>query len=35
VLLNGGGGFVSDSLGRFAREVMPHFADDSKIRVVG
>ena len=37
VLLNGGGlvGHTHDSLGRFAREVMPAFADDSRMRVVG
>src|SRR5581483_5571189 len=35
VLLNGGGGVVSDSLSRFAREVMPAFADERKRKVVG
>jgi alkanesulfonate monooxygenase SsuD/methylene tetrahydromethanopterin reductase-like flavin-dependent oxidoreductase (luciferase family) len=35
VLLNGGGGLAHDSLSRFAREVMPAFADESKMRVVG
>ncbi len=35
ILLNGGGGVVSDSLGRFAREVMPAFADGPRMRVVG
>ena len=35
VLLNSGGGFASDSLTRFAREVMPAFADGRKMRVVG
>jgi alkanesulfonate monooxygenase SsuD/methylene tetrahydromethanopterin reductase-like flavin-dependent oxidoreductase (luciferase family) len=35
VLLNGGGGLVHDSLGRFARELMPHFADGARMRVVG
>jgi alkanesulfonate monooxygenase SsuD/methylene tetrahydromethanopterin reductase-like flavin-dependent oxidoreductase (luciferase family) len=35
VLLNSGGGFASDSLARFAREVMPAFADSRKMRVVG
>jgi alkanesulfonate monooxygenase SsuD/methylene tetrahydromethanopterin reductase-like flavin-dependent oxidoreductase (luciferase family) len=34
VLLNGGGP-AQDSLRRFARELMPDFADGSKIRVVG
>src|ERR1700733_13783478 len=34
VLLNGGGGLAHDSLARFAREVMPHFADGAKMRVV-
>ncbi len=35
VLLNGGGGLVHDSLGRFARELMPHFADGARMRGVG
>jgi alkanesulfonate monooxygenase SsuD/methylene tetrahydromethanopterin reductase-like flavin-dependent oxidoreductase (luciferase family) len=37
VLLNGGGlvGHAQDSLGRFAREVMPTFADGARVRVVG
>src|SRR5580704_7810438 len=35
VLLNGGGGLAHDSLHRFARELMPAFADGSRIRVVG
>jgi alkanesulfonate monooxygenase SsuD/methylene tetrahydromethanopterin reductase-like flavin-dependent oxidoreductase (luciferase family) len=35
VLLNGGGGLAHDSLARFAREVMPAFADEPKMRVVG
>jgi alkanesulfonate monooxygenase SsuD/methylene tetrahydromethanopterin reductase-like flavin-dependent oxidoreductase (luciferase family) len=35
VLLNGGGGLVHDSLGRFARELMPHFADAARMRGVG
>jgi alkanesulfonate monooxygenase SsuD/methylene tetrahydromethanopterin reductase-like flavin-dependent oxidoreductase (luciferase family) len=37
VLLNGGGlvGHGNESLRRFAREVMPAFADDAKVRVVG
>jgi alkanesulfonate monooxygenase SsuD/methylene tetrahydromethanopterin reductase-like flavin-dependent oxidoreductase (luciferase family) len=35
VLLNAGGGFAGDSLTRFAREVMPAFADRRKMRVVG
>jgi alkanesulfonate monooxygenase SsuD/methylene tetrahydromethanopterin reductase-like flavin-dependent oxidoreductase (luciferase family) len=35
VLLNSGGGFAGDSLTRFAREVMPAFADSAKMRVVG
>jgi alkanesulfonate monooxygenase SsuD/methylene tetrahydromethanopterin reductase-like flavin-dependent oxidoreductase (luciferase family) len=37
VLLNGGGlvGHASESLRRFAREVMPAFADGSRMRVVG
>jgi alkanesulfonate monooxygenase SsuD/methylene tetrahydromethanopterin reductase-like flavin-dependent oxidoreductase (luciferase family) len=37
VLLNGGGliGHASDSLRRFAREVMPQFADSAKMRSVG
>jgi alkanesulfonate monooxygenase SsuD/methylene tetrahydromethanopterin reductase-like flavin-dependent oxidoreductase (luciferase family) len=35
ILLNGGGGFVSDSLSRFAREVMPAFVDEPKMKVVG
>jgi alkanesulfonate monooxygenase SsuD/methylene tetrahydromethanopterin reductase-like flavin-dependent oxidoreductase (luciferase family) len=35
VLLNAGGGFAGDSLTRFAREVMPAFADSRKMRVVG
>jgi len=35
VLLNGGGGHSHDSLARFAHEVMPAFAGDAKIRVVG
>jgi alkanesulfonate monooxygenase SsuD/methylene tetrahydromethanopterin reductase-like flavin-dependent oxidoreductase (luciferase family) len=37
VLLNGGGliGHASDSLRRFAREVMPHFADSAKMRSAG
>jgi alkanesulfonate monooxygenase SsuD/methylene tetrahydromethanopterin reductase-like flavin-dependent oxidoreductase (luciferase family) len=34
VLLNGGGP-AHDSLRRFAREVMPAFAGDSRMRVVG
>jgi alkanesulfonate monooxygenase SsuD/methylene tetrahydromethanopterin reductase-like flavin-dependent oxidoreductase (luciferase family) len=34
VLLNGGGP-AQDSLRRFAREVIPGFADDSRMRVVG
>jgi len=35
VLLNGGGGLVHDSLGRFAKELMPHFADGARMRGVG
>jgi alkanesulfonate monooxygenase SsuD/methylene tetrahydromethanopterin reductase-like flavin-dependent oxidoreductase (luciferase family) len=37
VLLNGGGlvGHASESLRRFARELMPAFADGSRMRVVG
>jgi alkanesulfonate monooxygenase SsuD/methylene tetrahydromethanopterin reductase-like flavin-dependent oxidoreductase (luciferase family) len=37
VLLNGGGlvGHASESLRRFSREVMPAFADGSRMRVVG
>ncbi len=35
ILLNGGGGLVHDSLLRFARELMPAFADEPKVRVVG
>jgi len=37
VLLNGGGliGHANDSLRRFAREVMPAFADGSRMRDVG
>ena len=36
VLLNGGGGGLAhDSLARFAREVMPAFAGERKMRVVG
>ncbi len=35
VLLNGGGGLAHDSLARFAREVMPAFADGPRMRVVG
>jgi alkanesulfonate monooxygenase SsuD/methylene tetrahydromethanopterin reductase-like flavin-dependent oxidoreductase (luciferase family) len=35
VLLNGGGGLAHDSLARFARELMPAFADERKMRVVG
>ena len=37
VLLNGGGliGHASDSLRRFAREVMPHFAEAAPMRGVG
>jgi alkanesulfonate monooxygenase SsuD/methylene tetrahydromethanopterin reductase-like flavin-dependent oxidoreductase (luciferase family) len=37
VLLNGGGlvGHASESLVRFARELMPAFADGSRMRVVG
>jgi len=37
VLLNGGGlvGHAHDSLRRFARELMPAFADGSRMRVVG
>jgi len=35
VLLNGGGGLAHDSLHRFARELMPAFADGPRIRVVG
>jgi alkanesulfonate monooxygenase SsuD/methylene tetrahydromethanopterin reductase-like flavin-dependent oxidoreductase (luciferase family) len=35
VLLNGGGGLAHDSLHRFARELMPAFADGSRMRVVG
>jgi alkanesulfonate monooxygenase SsuD/methylene tetrahydromethanopterin reductase-like flavin-dependent oxidoreductase (luciferase family) len=35
VLLNGGGGLVHDSLGRFARELMPHFAAGARMRGVG
>jgi alkanesulfonate monooxygenase SsuD/methylene tetrahydromethanopterin reductase-like flavin-dependent oxidoreductase (luciferase family) len=36
ILLNGGGGGLAhDSLSRFAREVMPAFADGSRMRVVG
>jgi alkanesulfonate monooxygenase SsuD/methylene tetrahydromethanopterin reductase-like flavin-dependent oxidoreductase (luciferase family) len=37
VLLNGGGliGHANESLVRFARELMPHFADGSKMRSVG
>jgi alkanesulfonate monooxygenase SsuD/methylene tetrahydromethanopterin reductase-like flavin-dependent oxidoreductase (luciferase family) len=36
VLLNsGGGGFAHDSLARFARELMPHFADGARMRGVG
>jgi alkanesulfonate monooxygenase SsuD/methylene tetrahydromethanopterin reductase-like flavin-dependent oxidoreductase (luciferase family) len=35
VLLNGGGGLAHDSLARFAREVLPAFADASPMRVVG
>jgi alkanesulfonate monooxygenase SsuD/methylene tetrahydromethanopterin reductase-like flavin-dependent oxidoreductase (luciferase family) len=35
VLLNGGGGPAHDSLARFARELMPAFADERKMRVVG
>ena len=35
VLLNGGGVPSQDSLRRFAREVMPAFADDARMRVVG
>ena len=34
VLLNGGG-LARDSLRRFAREVMPHFAGSAKMRSVG
>jgi alkanesulfonate monooxygenase SsuD/methylene tetrahydromethanopterin reductase-like flavin-dependent oxidoreductase (luciferase family) len=35
VLLNGGGGLAHDSLSRFARELMPAFADNARIRGVG
>jgi alkanesulfonate monooxygenase SsuD/methylene tetrahydromethanopterin reductase-like flavin-dependent oxidoreductase (luciferase family) len=35
VLLNGGGGLAHDSLARFARELIPAFADERKMRVVG
>ena len=35
ILLNGGGVPSQDSLRRFAREVMPAFADDPRMRVVG
>ena len=37
VLLNGGGlvGHANESLRRFAREVMPAFLDEQKVRVVG
>jgi alkanesulfonate monooxygenase SsuD/methylene tetrahydromethanopterin reductase-like flavin-dependent oxidoreductase (luciferase family) len=35
VLLNGGGGLAHDSLARFARELMPAFADHRKMRIVG
>jgi alkanesulfonate monooxygenase SsuD/methylene tetrahydromethanopterin reductase-like flavin-dependent oxidoreductase (luciferase family) len=35
VLLNGGGGLAHDSLSRFARELIPAFADEPKRRVVG
>jgi alkanesulfonate monooxygenase SsuD/methylene tetrahydromethanopterin reductase-like flavin-dependent oxidoreductase (luciferase family) len=35
VLLNGGGGLAHDSLARFARELIPAFADERRIRVVG
>jgi alkanesulfonate monooxygenase SsuD/methylene tetrahydromethanopterin reductase-like flavin-dependent oxidoreductase (luciferase family) len=35
ILLNGGGGLAHDSLVRFARELMPAFADEPKMRVVG
>ncbi|MGB6537845.1 MAG: LLM class flavin-dependent oxidoreductase [Xanthobacteraceae bacterium] len=37
VLLNGGGlvGHANESLRRFAREIMPAFADERKMRVVG
>ena len=34
ILLNGGGP-AHDSLRRFARELMPAFADEAKARVVG
>jgi alkanesulfonate monooxygenase SsuD/methylene tetrahydromethanopterin reductase-like flavin-dependent oxidoreductase (luciferase family) len=34
ILLNGGGP-AHDSLRRFARELMPAFADEAKVRVVG
>ncbi len=35
VLLNGGGGLAHDSLSRFARELMPAFADTTRMRGVG
>lgn len=35
VLLNGGGGHAHDSLARFARELMPAFAAEPKMRVAG
>src|SRR6202161_2424865 len=35
VLLNGGGNFAHDSLHRFARELMPAFVDERKMKVVG
>jgi alkanesulfonate monooxygenase SsuD/methylene tetrahydromethanopterin reductase-like flavin-dependent oxidoreductase (luciferase family) len=35
VLLNGGGGLAHDSLARFSRELIPAFADERKMRVVG
>ena len=36
VLLNSGaGGFAHNSLQRFARELLPAFLDEQKVRVVG